>query len=128
MGPGLAPPIFADEHKFDGTNWIAWSKFIRVAARMKGAFDYLDGSIKDPSAPAPTTSLTSTPAATGNTTSTKTSTTSVPLPSNEMPWDSLNPFTAEWNIRNAWAEVLLIYNIKNPIGLGIDIAGTAADA
>ena len=97
---------------------------------MKGGFDYLHGSIKDQSAPAPTTSLTSTPAATGNTTSTKTSTTSVPLPPDETPWDSLSPFTAEWNIRNAWAEGLLIYNIniKNPIGLGIDIAGTAADA
>ena len=57
---------------------------------MKGIFSYFDGSTKDSSAPTSTTSLISTLAATSNTTSTKTSTISVPLPPNEIPWDSLN--------------------------------------
>ncbi|KAF7768676.1 hypothetical protein Agabi119p4_7919 [Agaricus bisporus var. burnettii] len=38
------------------------------------------------------------------------------------------PRTAEWKVRNAWTMGLLIYNTTDPIGLGISIGGTAADA
>ena len=65
---------------------------------MKGIFSYFDESTKNPSAPTSTTSLISTLAATSNTTSTKTSTISVLLPPNEIPWDSLNLSIVEWNI------------------------------
>jgi len=34
----------------------------------------------------------------------------------------------EWIIRDAWTMGLLIFNTKNPVGLGINIDGTAAKA
>jgi len=46
----------------------------------------------------------------------------------ETPWDSLNPTPSEWKFRNAWAMGLLIYNTTDPLGLGININGTAAEA
>jgi len=30
-------------------------------------------------------------------------------------------------VRNAWAKGLLLYNIQNPVGLGINIAGTTIE-
>ena len=62
-----SPPIFSDENKFDGTNWVAWSKFIHIAAQMKGIFGYLDGTIKDPRVPTTLFSPTSIPIAPSNT-------------------------------------------------------------
>lgn len=43
-------------------------------------------------------------------------------------WPSLNPSPQEWDIRDAWTLGLIIYNCKNPIGLGINMDGTAAEA
>ncbi|KAF9439650.1 hypothetical protein P691DRAFT_648490, partial [Macrolepiota fuliginosa MF-IS2] len=44
------------------------------------------------------------------------------------PWDSLTPSAGEWRVQNMWAKGLLVYNTKNPIGLGINILGTVAEA
>jgi len=52
-------------------------------------------------------------------------TTTVPT---ETPWDSTNPSTQEWMAHDAWAMGLFIFNTKNPVGLGININGTAAKA
>lgn len=137
---GGAPPIFADVDKFDGTNWVAWNGLIRIAAEVRGVFGYLDGTIPKPTG-VPTITLTppSTTAATATTATTPspspptiTTTAITQIPSQQStgdtPWDSLTPSEAEWKIRNAWAKGLLIFNTKNPIGLGITIAGTAAEA
>jgi len=46
---------FSEADKFDGTNWSSWRRLIRTAAVSKGAYGYLDGSIKQPStSPTPT--------------------------------------------------------------------------
>ncbi|EKM83211.1 hypothetical protein AGABI1DRAFT_34697, partial [Agaricus bisporus var. burnettii JB137-S8] len=114
---GSAPPIFADTAKFNGTNWVSWSKMIRIAAELRGVSGYLDGTIPDPGPsttpllPPPTTATTATPAT-----------------SAETPWESITPRATEWKVRNAWTMGLLIYNTTDPIGLGISIEGTAADA
>jgi len=43
---GASPPLFPDNEKFDGMNWIAWSENILIAAHMRGASGYLNGTIK----------------------------------------------------------------------------------
>jgi len=43
---GSSPPFFSDENKFNGTNWVVWSKFIHIATQMKGIFGCLDRAIK----------------------------------------------------------------------------------
>lgn len=137
---GSAPPIFADDDKFDGANWVAWSNLIRIATDFRGASGYLDGSITKPvtatitALPTATTAITPAPpplpAATTSPSSAKPTPQpiTIPLPPEETSWDSTKPSEAEWKIRNAWAKGLLIFNTKNPIGLGINIGGTAAEA
>jgi len=37
----------------------------------------------------------------------------------ETKWQSLIPLEEEWDSHDNWVRGLLLYNIKNPIGLGI---------
>ena len=124
---GASPPLFPDNEKFDGMNWIAWSENILIAAHMRGASGYLNGTIKQPSTirsgtstPLPTTlAVTSLPAPITTTSATSETNTK---------WQSLTPSEDEWETKDNWVKGLLIYNMKNPIGLGIKIKGTAAEA
>jgi len=106
------PPMFNNTDKFDSSNWPTWSNNILSISTLKGVIGYLDGTVKDPR-------LT-------------TSTTTIPhQPHIAQPktlWNSPNPTGDEWEIRNAWTKILLTFNTKNPVGLGIDINGTAANA
>jgi len=108
MTSGEAPPIFTDNDKFDSTNWVAWNRHINIVVQLKGATGYLDGSILQPTKP--------------------TSTTTAPNITIKTNWESLTPTENKWKTRNAWTIVLLIYNTKNPIGLGIYMEGSAAEA
>jgi len=45
---GSSLPIFPDNEKFDGTNWITWRENVTIAAQMRGAYGYLIGTIKRP--------------------------------------------------------------------------------
>ncbi|EKM76934.1 hypothetical protein AGABI1DRAFT_93847 [Agaricus bisporus var. burnettii JB137-S8] len=114
---GSAPPIFADAAKFNGLNWVTWKGLVKIAAELQGVYGYLDGSIINSTTPSPTppTITAATPA---------TTTPSSP----ETSWESTTPTPSEWKVRNAWAMGLLIYNTSDPVGLGINIHGTAADA
>ena len=108
------PTIFTDSKKFDRTNWPTWSDNIRTVAKLKGSIGYLDGTIKDP---------------TPNTTTTTTTTQTISAsPLLETPWNSPNPSPDEWISQDAWTKALLTFNTKNPIGLGINTKGTAAEA
>ncbi|XP_006457163.1 hypothetical protein AGABI2DRAFT_181495 [Agaricus bisporus var. bisporus H97] len=121
---GSAPPIFADTAKFNGTNWVSWSGMIRIAAELRGVSGYLDGTVINP---ATVNSAQTIPVITTTPSPTTTTATTTSTPS-ETPWESTTPRTAEWKVRNAWTMGLLIYNTTDPIGLGISIGGTAADA
>ncbi|XP_006463760.1 hypothetical protein AGABI2DRAFT_74832, partial [Agaricus bisporus var. bisporus H97] len=118
---GSPPPIFADAAKFNGSNWVTWKGLVRIAADLRGVYGYLDGSIPNPApvnpvnVPIPTTPPTTTPP-------------TIITPTSETPWESITPSTSEWRVRNAWAMGLLIYNTSDPVGLGINIHGTAPDA
>ncbi|KAJ3560131.1 hypothetical protein NP233_g11033 [Leucocoprinus birnbaumii] len=114
---GSSPLIFANDDKFDGMNWVTWRGLICIAAEVRGISGYLDRTIKNPVPSAPTTMLQSIAAPAD-----------VPGTTDNTPWDLLTPSAAKWKAQNAWAKGLLMFNTKNPIGLGIDILGTAADA
>ena len=123
-----APPIFGDASKFNGINWITWRSNIQIAADFKSVTGYLDGSIPrlslQPQQSPPTPP--SIPSGSPSPVVLQTSLTSLtPI---ETPWDSLNPTPSEWKVHNAWAMGLLIYNITDPLGLRININGTAAEA
>ncbi|XP_006457025.1 hypothetical protein AGABI2DRAFT_79218, partial [Agaricus bisporus var. bisporus H97] len=126
---GCAPPMFADTAKFNGMNWVTWKGLIKIAAELRGVYRYLDGSIQNPTGVVIPNPLTvplppSTPAEGASPTQTVTQ---LPPPA-DTPWESLFPSPSEWRVRNAWAMGLLIYNTSDPVGLGINISGTAADA
>ncbi|KAF7770864.1 hypothetical protein Agabi119p4_6838 [Agaricus bisporus var. burnettii] len=121
---GNAPPIFADMVKFNGSNWVSWNNLIRIAAELRGVSGYLDGSIADPAGNPLTTPIPPSPP---NTTTTPQTTPPTFTPA-ETPWESTAPSAAEWRVRNAWAKGLLIYNTDDPVGLGINIHGNAAEA
>ncbi|EKM75439.1 hypothetical protein AGABI1DRAFT_46435, partial [Agaricus bisporus var. burnettii JB137-S8] len=121
---GSAPPVFADGAKFNGMNWVTWKGLIKIAADLRGVYGYLDGTVINPNSVGPISPsaipIPLTP--TDNTT-----TTHPPIPA-ETTWESTSPSPSEWRVRNAWAMGLLIYNTSDPVGLGINIHGTAADA
>jgi len=74
-------------------------------AVSKGAFGYLDRSIKQPpNLPVDKASPAKTP------------------------WNSETPSPKEWRAHDAWTLGLLLINTKNPAELGINIDGTAAEA
>jgi hypothetical protein len=78
----------------------------------------LDGTIPGPTQIPQNIPLPASPTATTTTTTTPP----------ETSWESASPSPAEWKVRDAWALGLLVYNTIDPVGLGINISGTAADA
>ncbi|KXN88952.1 hypothetical protein AN958_06514 [Leucoagaricus sp. SymC.cos] len=134
-----SPQIFSDHDKFDGTNWIAWKNMITIAAEVHGAMGYLTGTISNPGTiilhltPTGTTTTATTTAATSTMSPTST-TPAITLTSPttqstvDTPWYSTIPSPSEWKAQNAWSKGLIIYNIRNPVGLGINIMGTVAGA
>ncbi|KAG6807209.1 hypothetical protein H0H92_008400 [Tricholoma furcatifolium] len=116
---GGGPPTFPDDCQFDGTNYLAFRDRVLLAASLRGAEGYLDGSIEKPESPKPP--QTSSPI----TTSTSTSPIASTMPTE---WWDTNPSAQEWRVRNAWTMALMVYNMKNPVGMGINMAGSAAQA
>ncbi|KAG6850285.1 hypothetical protein C0991_010533 [Blastosporella zonata] len=100
--------MFPDNQQFDGNNYPIFRDHALLAVRARGALGYLNGTIAKLS-PLPTT--------TGGTTNPE-----------ATPWTSNTPSPEEWEVRDAWTLSLLIYNTKNPTGLGVNMAGTAAEA
>ncbi|KAG6815247.1 hypothetical protein H0H87_003618, partial [Tephrocybe sp. NHM501043] len=77
---------------------------VLIAVRAQGARGYLDGTIKKP-------------------------TDDIKLAeAKPSEWSSKTPSLEEWEERDAWMLELIIYNTKNPIGLGIKMDSTAAEA
>ena len=108
------PPTFPEEAHFDGTNFAAFRDRVLIAARTRGARGYLDGTITDPRTAKKSGEQKGVRTDAGTTEHTA--------------WTSQNPTAEEWDARDAWALSLIINNCKNPIGLGIKMSGTAADA
>src|SRR5277367_4319771 len=104
--------IMTTEEKFDGSNWTEWKETIIAAVKSRSVMGYLEGSIVRP----PTPSESSDP-------------TNVPLPMTPtVYWGLKNPTQDEWEQRNAYAQGLISLNVKNPVGHGVNLDGTAADS
>jgi len=126
-GAGV-PPIFSESDKFNGTNWLSWKENIMIVIEARGAEGYLNGLIMKPglTIQSPRIALSKAPA------SMSTTPTPSPAPVDPTPletsWDSPNPSAREWKHRNTWTKMLLLFNTKEPTGLGIDTSGSTADA
>jgi len=96
---------------------------------MRGVYGYLTGTIKKPPSASSTSTITTKPTTTltekETTTPTPVLATSTPI---ETRWQSLTPSEDEWDSRDNWVRGLLLYNTKNPVGLGIKTRGTAAES
>jgi hypothetical protein len=83
---GSGPPTFAESAKFDRSNWVTWSGLIKIAAELRGAFGYLDGSINNPSATTPDL----------------TSPQNVPLPSSPIAQTTMSPGQPPTIVNTSW--------------------------
>jgi len=96
---------------------------------MRGAYGYLTGTIKKPPSASSTSTITTKPTTTLTEKETMTPTpvlvTSTPI---ETRWQSLTLSEDEWDSQDNWVRGLLLYNTKNPVGLGIKMRGTAAES
>ena len=99
------PPNFPEEAHFDGTNHATFKNHVMIAARAQGARSYLDSMITKPE-----------------------STQDTKDEAKPSKWSSKYPSLEEWEERDAWALGLIIYNTKNPVGLGIKMDESAAEA
>ncbi|KAJ6531292.1 hypothetical protein B0H19DRAFT_967217, partial [Mycena capillaripes] len=104
-------PLLPDGEKFDGTGYSGFKTRITALAKARGLGGYLDGTIQRPSPP--------TAGATAQT---------IALPPDPTSIYSLTPSLEEWMHRDAIATALLVLNVKNPVGLGLKVDGTAAEA
>ena len=98
---GASPPLFPDNEKFDGTNWIAWSKNILIAARMREASNYLNGTVKQPTSTTTHLTTVTIPAFTTAGTPLPAPTTTISVtPEANTKWQSLTPSEDEWESRD----------------------------
>ncbi|KAF5329286.1 hypothetical protein D9619_009430 [Psilocybe cf. subviscida] len=130
-----APFLLSASEQYDGSNWLEFKTKIRAAAKQRGVLGYLDGTIPCPPSPAAVAAAqaiaaaaaqaagTTKPAPTGSTTPTITPTTTFAT----AYWGSLTPTHEEWQQHDAWTQGLISLNVKNAVGLGIKLDGTAAE-
>ncbi|KAJ7129924.1 hypothetical protein C8R46DRAFT_869276, partial [Mycena filopes] len=124
-------PLLPDAEKFDGSGYIGWQTKINALAKARGVAAYLDGTcIKpyDPSEPAEDTTgdTSTTPSTPGATTIPAPE--NVSLPPEPTPIYSKHPSLDEWLSRDSLAFAMVVLNIKNPVGLGVKLDGSARDA
>ncbi|KAF5319679.1 hypothetical protein D9619_008900 [Psilocybe cf. subviscida] len=127
-----APFLLSASEQYDGTNWLEFKTKIRAAAKQRGVLGYLDGTIPCPPSPAEVALAAAAAAAlVQGTTKGSPTRPSTPTPSPTTfataYWGSTTPTYDEWQQRDAWTQGLISLNVKNAIGLGIKLDGTAAE-
>jgi len=114
------PPVFSEDKKFNRDNFYAFRTLVLTAARARGVISYLDSTTQKPTeTPLPTSIAVESAGSTTNSTTT--------TPCVSMEWYSKTPSLEEWEVRDAWALGLLIFNTMNPIALGVVTIKTATD-
>lgn len=99
------------EEKFDGSNWTVFKTTIMEAACRCGLLDYLEGKIRNPVLKKE-----------GGTSRTSTPTTPTTW------WEAADPTPDEWQQQDAYARSMIVLNVINPIGAGVKLDGSAAEA
>jgi hypothetical protein len=90
------------EERFNSTNWVEWKAMIWAAAKSCGLTGYLSRDIARPS--------------------------SGPQPAEDSSyWGSPNPTLNQWLQQDAFAQGLVVLNVKNAIGHGVKTEGTATE-
>ncbi|KAJ7339191.1 hypothetical protein DFH08DRAFT_1014072 [Mycena albidolilacea] len=107
----IGVPLLPDGEKFDGTGYSGYKTKIQALAKAHGLGGYLDGTIQKPS-----------PMTAGGTAQ------STMLPPEPTSIYSTTPSYDEWVHCDAIATALLVLNIKNPVGLGLKVDGSAHKA
>ncbi|KAF9458065.1 hypothetical protein BDZ94DRAFT_1174383, partial [Collybia nuda] len=97
----LTPPIFPKTDHFDRKNFTTFKTQVLIAAKVRGVHGYLEGA---------------------------THTINTMTGVEATPWTSLTPSHDEWEACDTWAMGLIIFNTKNPTGLGVRTEGMAAEA
>jgi len=88
-GTSYKLPIFIENDKFDGTNWMAFKNIVIMAAEVQSTIGYLEGTIQNPATlikPADTTNSKTT-----STTTTKSKDHTIDVTF----WDSNKPTTSK---------------------------------
>ena len=113
---GNKPPTFSAESMFNGTNYFSFKDQVVLVAKLKSVLGYLNGTIKNPS------------------NATKSSPDESPenliVDATLAPtkWWSTSLSLDKWEIHNAWALALIVYNTKNPVRLGLKMSRNVAEA
>jgi hypothetical protein len=100
--------LLPDREKFDGTGYSGYKTKIQALARAHGLGGYLNGTIQKPSL------MTA-----GGTAQ------STMLPPEPTSIYSTTPSYDEWVHRDVIATTLLVINVKNLVGLGLKVDGSA---
>lgn len=100
----INPFLLPSDEQYDGTNWIPFKAKIRTVAKQCGTLGYLDGTISRPILPLVQLLV-------------------IPHPTTY--WGALNPSVEEWDQRDSWTQGLITLNVKNAIGLGVKLEGSA---
>ncbi|KAG6862970.1 hypothetical protein C0991_009114, partial [Blastosporella zonata] len=95
----------ASKDQFTGNNWMKFKTKLISAARGRGLGGYLDGTLTKLS---PSITTMSTMVTTW--------------------WGSLTLTLEEWEQRDAFAMSMVALNVENPIGRGVKLNGSAAEA
>ncbi|KAG5332108.1 hypothetical protein C0989_007212, partial [Termitomyces sp. Mn162] len=102
------------EDRFDGSNWVVFRTTVTKAARGCGLLGYLTSEIREPEPETYDPGESKGAPIKASHTSTW--------------WGSASPSLDEWLQRDAYARSMVTLNVVNPVGAGVRMDGTAADA
>ncbi|KZP04620.1 hypothetical protein FIBSPDRAFT_767087, partial [Athelia psychrophila] len=98
---------------FSGKKFPRFQLLLNIAAKARGVYGYLDGSITQPTPPIPTPDTA--PLTTAS-------------PPDPTPWISTTPSSAEWVVRDAYTLSMIVNNVTDTAGLGVKTDGSAHEA
>ncbi|KAE9397295.1 hypothetical protein BT96DRAFT_941021 [Gymnopus androsaceus JB14] len=116
-------PRFPEDNQLDSDrNWRTYKRECILALKARSLLQYIEGTIVRPLFQ---TTQTAAPATTTTSSTTATTTTST-TPTQTPIWSS-TPLYEEWTTRDATATSIIITNVRDPVGVGIEDDKSAAE-
>ncbi|KAE9385397.1 hypothetical protein BT96DRAFT_1091322 [Gymnopus androsaceus JB14] len=116
-------PRFPEDNQLDGDrNWCTYKRECILALKARSLLQYIEGTIVRPLFQTTQTAATTTTSSTTATTTTSSSTTPTQTPI----WSS-TPLYKEWIARDATATSIIVTNVRDPVGVGIEDNKSAAE-